>query len=123
MTASADAVSWARVAAGAAHDKLATDVVAFDVSDVLFITDVFLICSGGNPRQVAAIVDEIETRVKRAGAATARKEGEREGRWVLIDFVELVVHVQLAEERVVYDLERLWHDCPTIDLGDVESAS
>lgn len=123
MTASAEAVEWARVAASAAYDKKATDVVAFDVSDVLFITDIFVICSGSNPRQVGAIVDEIETRVKQAGAPSVRTEGQREGRWVLLDFVDLVVHVQLDDERLTYGLERLWHDRPQLDLSDNESAS
>ncbi len=123
MTATATATEWARIAAAAAHDKKATDVVAFDVSDVLYITDIFLICSGSNPRQVAAIVDEVEGRVKQAGAVSSRKEGGTEGRWVLIDFVDLVVHVQLDEERAAYGLERLWHDRPQIDLSDVETAS
>ena len=123
MTATATATEWARIAAAAAYDKKATDVVGFDVSDVLYITDIFLICSGSNPRQVAAIVDEIEARVKKAGAASSRKEGGGEGRWVLIDFVDLVVHVQLDEERAAYGLERLWHDRPQVDLSDVESAS
>ncbi|MFN8125582.1 MAG: ribosome silencing factor [Candidatus Nanopelagicales bacterium] len=104
------------MAAAAAADKKATDIVAFDVSDVLYITDVFLICSGSNSRQVAAIVDEVETRVKQAGAPAAHKEGEHEGRWVLIDFGDLVVHVQLEEERVNYGLERLWHDRPQVAL-------
>lgn len=121
MTASHDAITWARVAAEAAADKLATDIVAFDVSDVLVITDVFLICSGNNPRQVAAIVDEIATRVKVAGAPRCRIEGQQQARWVLLDFVDLVVHVQLVEERVVYDLERLWHDCPKLDLQLVQA--
>lgn len=116
MTATTDAAEWARIAAAAAADKKAGDIVAFDVSDVLFITDVFLICSGSNPRQVAAIVDEIEVRVKQAGAPSAHKEGADEGRWVLIDFGDLVVHVQLEEERVTYGLERLWHDRPQIAL-------
>jgi ribosome-associated protein len=122
VTATAEATAWARAAAAAASDKLAADVVAFDVSDVLYITDIFLICSGANARQVAAIVDEVEMRVKHAGAPEARMEGEREARWVLIDFGQLVVHVQLAEERVVYDLERLWHDCPQVDLTGVAPA-
>ena len=117
MTATPTAVELARVAAAAAADKKATDLVAFDVSDVLFITDVFLICSGGNPRQVAAIVDEVERQVKQAGGESPRIEGAGESRWVLVDFGDLVVHVQLEDERVVYDLERLWHDRPLVDLA------
>ena len=117
MTATPTAVELARVAAAAAVDKKATDLVAFDVSDVLFITNVFLICSGSNPRQVAAIVDEVERRVKQAGGESPRIEGAGESRWVLVDFGDLVVHVQLEDERVVYDLERLWHDRPLVDLA------
>lgn len=118
MTASTSAADWARIAAAAAADKKASDIVAFDVSEVLFITDVFLICSGSNPRQVAAIVDAVEAAVKQAGAPSSRKEGAAEGRWVLIDFGDLVVHVQLEEERAVYGLERLWHDRPQLDLAE-----
>jgi len=97
--------------------------VAFDVSDVLYITDIFVICSGSNPRQVAAIVDEIESRVKQAGAPASRKEGTTESRWVLIDFGDVVVHVQLDEERAVYGLERLWHDRRQIDVSDLAAES
>jgi len=116
MSAAEQAVQWAIVAAEAAADKLATDIVAFDVSDVLAITDVFVVCSARNPRQVAAIVDEVQLKVKQAGAASVRREGERENSWVLLDFVDVVVHVQLEETRSIYDLQRLWRDCPTIDL-------
>lgn len=124
MTATPTAVELARVAAAAAADKKATDLVAFDVSDVLYIADIFLICSGNNPRQVAAIVDEIEQRVKAAGGESPRIEGATESRWVLVDFGDLVVHVQLADERVVYDLERLWRDRPVVELEpDAESTA
>ena len=124
MTATPTAVELARVAAAAAADKKATDLVAFDVSDVLYIADIFLICSGSNPRQVAAIVDEIEQRVKAAGGESPRIEGATESRWVLVDFGDLVVHVQLADERVVYDLERLWRDRPVVGLEpDAESTA
>lgn len=116
MTASPEAVRTARMAAEAAADKLATDIVALDVSEQVVITDVFLLCSGGNERQVRAIVDAVEDRLREAGSKPVRREGEREGRWVLLDFADVVIHVQLAEERVHYALERLWKDCPQIDL-------
>lgn len=116
MTASARAAELATAAALAAADKLASDVVALDVSDQLVITDVFLLASAPNDRQVRAIVDAIEERLHGLGAKPVRREGEREGRWVLIDFGELVVHVQHAEEREYYALERLWRDCPALDL-------
>jgi len=104
----------ALVAASAAADKLATDVVLIDVSDRLVITDVFVIATGSNERQVEAIVDQVEEKLRAAGHKPLRREGRRDGRWVLLDYSEIVVHVQHAEERVFYALERLWKDCPII---------
>lgn len=105
-------------AAEAASDKLAEDIVAFDVSEQLFITDAFLICSAPNDRQVRAIIDAVEERLRGLGAKPARREGEREGRWVLLDYVDIIVHVQHSEERVFYSLERIWKDCPTVELPE-----
>jgi ribosome-associated protein len=105
-------------AAEAAADKLAEDIVAFDVSEQLVITDAFLICSAPNDRQVRSIVDAVEERLRAMGAKPARREGEREGRWVLLDYVDIIVHVQHAEERLFYSLERIWKDCPTVALPD-----
>ncbi|MGH3492140.1 MAG: ribosome silencing factor, partial [Sciscionella sp.] len=85
-------------------------------SEQLVITDAFLICSASNDRQVKAVVDEIEDRLREVGAKPVRREGERDGRWVLIDYGEIVVHVQHQEERTFYALERLWRDCPQIEL-------
>jgi ribosome-associated protein len=122
MTATDTAVELVHAAARAASDKLAEDILAFDVSDQLVITDAFLVCSAGSDRQVRSIVEEIEDRLRDAGAKPVRREGEREGRWVLLDYVEIVVHVQHTEERAFYALERLWRDCPTIPLpADVTS--
>ena len=105
-------------AAEAASDKLADDILAFDVSDQLFITDIFVLCSASNDRQVKAVVDEIEHRLKQLGERVVRREGEREGRWVLLDYAEIVVHVQHAEDRMFYSLERLWKDCPSVELPE-----
>lgn len=116
MTATPRALELVREAAAAASDKLATDIVAFDVSDQLVITDAFLLCSAANDRQVKSVVDEIEDRLRVLGAKPIRREGERDGRWVLIDYGDLVVHVQHTEERAFYALERLWRDCPVIEL-------
>ena len=116
MTATDRALELVHTAARAASDKLADDIVAFDVSDQLFITDAFLVCSASNDRQIRAIVDEIEDRLRAIGAKPVRREGERDGRWVLIDYADIVVHVQSEEERAYYALERLWRDCPTIGL-------
>ena len=120
MTATDHALELARRAARAAEDRLAENIVAFDVSDQLVITDVFLICSAKNDRQVRAIVDEVEEQLLAVGAKPVRREGQREGRWVLLDFADLIVHVQHEEERSFYGLERLWSDCPQIDLGAAE---
>lgn len=116
MTASADAVSLAIAAAEAASDKLAEDIVAIDVSEKLVITDVFVLCSAANERQVKSVVDAVEERLHGMGSKPLRREGEQEGRWVLLDFGDIVVHVQLAEERIHYAIERLWKDCPFIAL-------
>lgn len=116
MTASEHAVELIRAAAVAASDKLATDQLAFDVSEQLAITDAFLLASGGNDRQVRAIVEEVEDKLRELGAKPIRREGHRDGRWVLLDYGDVVIHVQHAEEREFYALERLWRDCPVIDL-------
>ena len=118
MTATARAVELAGIAAEAAAEKLATDIIAYDVSEQLVITDVFLLCSAANDRQVRAIVEEIEERLRKAGARPVRREGEREGRWVLLDYLDLVIHIQHAEERTYYALERLWKDCPRVPLPE-----
>ena len=116
MTATKRAVELIEIAAAAAADKLATAIVAYDVSDQLVITDAFLLCSAANDRQVRAIVDEIEAKLRLAGAKPVRREGEREGRWVLLDYIDIVVHVQHSDERSYYALEKLWKDCPVIPL-------
>ena len=116
MTATDHAVSLVHTAARAASDKLAQHIMAFDVSDQLAITDAFVLASATNDRQVKAIVDEIEDKLRDLGEKPIRREGERDGRWVLIDYGDVVVHVQHEEERQFYALERLWRDCPLIDL-------
>jgi ribosome-associated protein len=118
VTATEHALALTAAAAEAASDKLARDLVAFDVSDQLVITDVFLICSAANDRQVRAVVDAVEERLLAMGAKPVRREGQREGRWVLLDFVDIVVHVQHEEERVYYSLERIWRDCPAVSLPE-----
>lgn len=114
MTATDFARELAIVAAHAAADKIASDIVLLDVSDRLAITDVFVLATGTNERQVEAIVDEVELKLREKGVKAVRREGQRDGRWVLLDFAEIVVHVQHTEERAYYGLERLWRDCPVI---------
>ena len=118
MPASARATELGLAAAQAAADKLASDILLLDVSEQLVITDVFLLASAPSDRQVKAIVDDIEDQLRELGAKPIRREGEKEGRWVLLDFGDLVVHVQHQEERVFYALERLWKDCPVIPFVD-----
>lgn len=118
MTATDEARQNALVAAQAAADKLATDIVLIDVSERLAITDVFVVVTGNNERQVEAIVDEVEEKLRLRGVKPIRREGRRDGRWVLLDYGDVVVHVQHAEERVFYSLERLWKDCPAIPFVD-----
>ena len=123
MTASAESVRLVRDAAAAASDKLAVDVIAFDVSEQLAVADAFVLCSAPNERQVRSIVEAIEERLTADGVKPAHREGERENRWVLLDYLDVVIHVQHEEERAFYSLERLWSDCPTIPLDDVVEVS
>ena len=118
MTATDRAIELVRDAAEAASDKLADNIIAFDVSDQLIITDAFVLCSAPNDRQVRSIVDAVEERLRASGAKPVRREGERDGRWVLLDYGEIVVHVQHEEERLYYSLERIWRDCPVIPLPE-----
>ena len=122
MTATDTARDLALVAAQAAADKLATDIVLIDVSERLAITDVFVVATGNNERQVEAIVDAVEEKLRLAGVKPIRREGQRDGRWVLLDYGDIVVHVQHSEERIFYSLERLWKDCPFIPFTDAAGA-
>ena len=116
MTASERAVALTRAAAVAAEDKKAEHLVALDVSEKMPLADIFLIASGQNERQVAAIADAIEEALDRDGAKALRREGVREGRWALLDFNDVIVHVMHQEDRAYYELERLWKDCPVVSL-------
>lgn len=121
MSASTDAIELAALAARAAVAKKALDPVAFDVSERLAITDLFLIITATNERQVGAVVDGIEEELLKIDRKPVRREGDREKRWVLLDYLDMVVHVQHSEERTLYALEKLWKDCPRVDLGDLEA--
>ena len=117
MTASDRARELLSVAALAADSKQGEDLVALDVSGPLPLTDVFLLVSGRNERNVQAIASEVEDKLLEIGAKALRREGRAEGRWVLLDFGDLVVHVFHEEDRMYYSLERLWKDCPGIPLN------
>lgn len=117
MSAPEESIDLARIAGQAAADKLANEVIALDVSEQVVITDIFLVCSGDSERQVSAIVDGVEeSLLKERRRKPLRREGERDARWVLLDYGDIVVHVQHAEDRAFYALERLWRDAPVIDL-------
>lgn len=116
MTASDRAVELVLAAADAAADLKAQEIIALDVSDQLVITDAFLVASGDNERQVRAITEAVEEALHKLGAKPVRREGVSESRWILLDFNDIVLHVQHAEDRQFYALERLWKDCPVIEL-------
>ena len=114
MPASKSVTELTQVAARAAADKFGTELIAIDLSDQMVLSEVFLIITGANVRQVDAIADEVEEKLRILGEKPARREGTDE--WVLLDYSDLVVHIQSAELRRYYMLDRLWNDCPTIDL-------
>ena len=116
MAATERAVELTIAAARAAAEKKAEEIIAIDVSERLALTDVFLVLSGSNDRQVRAIVDAVEEAMARAGAKRRMREGFEEAHWVLLDYDEIMIHVQQDEDREYYALERLWKDCPVIPL-------
>jgi ribosome-associated protein len=116
VSATPRSIELAEAAVSAAADKLATDLRIVDVSEQLAITDCFVLAAAPNERQVKAVTDAVQERLLSMGAKPVRREGEREGRWVLLDFLDIVVHVQHSEERAFYSLERLWKDCPMLPL-------
>ncbi len=117
MAASEESLEWARTAARAAAELKPTTIAAIDVSERLVLTEVFLVVSGSSDRQVRSLVDAIDEALLKAGVRRKRREGFDEGHWVLVDYGDLVVHVQQDEDREFYALERLWADCPSIGLS------
>ena len=106
------------VAARAAADRQAEDIVILDVHELIVITDLFVICTGTSDRQVKTVVEEVEKALRALGQKPVRREGEQEARWVLLDYVDVVVHVFAEEEREYYDLERLWRDAPRVGWAE-----
>ena len=121
MTISKRTQEITQIAAHAAIDKIAVDVVALDLSEQLVLSEVFLIVTGQNEAQVDSIADEVERKLAAAGDKPIRREHGAE--WILLDYSDLVVHVQSAELRKYYMLDRLWNDCPTIELEAVKEAA
>ena len=117
VAASEETLEWARIAAQASAELKATTIAAIDVSERLVLTEVFLVVSGSSDRQVRSLVDAIDEALLKAGVRRKRREGFDEGHWVLVDYGDLVVHVQQDEDRDFYALERLWADCPSIGLS------
>ena len=120
MTAPQISIDRAKVAAKAADEKLGKNIAVIDVSGVMAITDVFVIVSADNERQVAAIVQEVEDDLTEQGVEPKRREGNRENRWVLLDYGNFVVHIQRDAEREFYGLDRLYADCPAIEVEGLE---
>ena len=118
MPASKSVTELTQVAARAIADKFGTEMIAIDLSDQMVLSGVFLIATGANIRQVDAIADEVEEKLRLIGEKPARREGTDE--WILLDYSDLVVHIQSAELRRYYMLDRLWNDCPTIELDVVK---
>ena len=115
---------WARSAARAAESKGGENTIVLEVGQVLAITDAFVITSGSNHRQVAAIVEEVESQLKEsAGISPLRTEGLQHAEWVLLDYGDFVLHAFLDETRTYYDLERLWSDAPRIEWEDSSARS
>ena len=117
MPASKSVVKLTQVAARAIAEKLGTDMIALDLSEQLVLSEVFLIATGGNVRQVDSIADFVEEKLREIGEKPARREGTEE--WVLLDYSDLVVHIQSTTLRNYYMLDRLWNDCPRIELDVV----
>jgi len=123
VTASANAIKLTNIAANAAADKLGENIVALDVTELMPLTDVFLLASGRNERQVVSIADEIEEKMLEAGHKMLRREGKTQARWILLDFGDVVCHVMHEEDRMYYSLERLWKDSPVVKLEIAENNS
>ena len=121
MSITDEARRMAETAALAADEKLATNIAAIDVSDVLAITEVFVLASADTERQVASIVEEVEDELTKQGFEPKRREGNRENRWVLLDYGPIVVHVQRNDQREFYGLDRLYQDCPLLDIPGIDT--
>jgi ribosome-associated protein len=117
MPASKSVIDLTQIAARAIAEKLGTDMIALDLSDQMVLSEVFLIATGGNVRQVDSIADFVEEKLREIGEKPARREGTEE--WVLLDYSDLVVHIQSTTLRNYYMLDRLWNDCPRLELDVV----
>ena len=119
----ADGREIAVTAARAAAAKQAADVTILDVHGLIVITDYFVIASGETDRQVKTILEEVERAVRDLGEKPVRREGDADSGWVLLDYIDVVVHVFAQQEREYYDLERLWRDAPRLGWNGSEQAA
>lgn len=122
MTASSDAINHAGIAARAATERHAEDVIVLDVTSRQPLADCFVLVTGDNERMVKSIAEEVEDKLGEAGVKPALREGHRDNRWVLLDYGTIIVHVQRRDEREFYALDRLYRDCPTVEVEGVEQA-
>jgi ribosome-associated protein len=111
------------VAARAASDKQADDIVVLDVHELIVITDFFVICSARSQRQLKTVLEAVEDEARTLGVRPVRREGEAEAGWLLLDYVDVVVHVFGTDERAYYDLERLWRDAPRLQWQEGRAAA
>jgi len=109
-----------QIAAAAAIEKVGSDLLAIDLSEQMLLSEVFLLISGGNERQIDAIADEVERQLSLLGEKPTRRESSEN--WILLDYQDLVVHVQTQQARQYYSLDRLWNDCPSIKLDALTAA-
>jgi ribosome-associated protein len=117
-----DSREVAVAAARTASAKQASRVVILDVRELIVITDYFVIASGSSDRQVKTILEEVDKALRLLGVRPVRTEGEPEAGWVLLDYIDAVVHVFAEEEREYYDLERLWRDAPRVSWEGSDAA-
>jgi ribosome-associated protein len=108
-----------KIAVKAVDDKKGIDIVALDISGVATFADYFLLCSGDSSRQIQAIADEVEQRLAANGQRPAHVEGYSNAEWILLDYLDLVIHVFSKQARAYYDLERLWRDAKTLDVPEL----
>jgi ribosome-associated protein len=115
MAVGSRTIELTKIAAAALADKLGDEIVAIDLSEQLVLNQVFLLVTGSNEPQLQALSEEVQRKLAEAGEKPVRKEGS--GAWILLDYTDLVVHIQSTELRNYYMLDRLWNDCPKIELG------
>ena len=119
MAVGSRTIELTKIAAAALADKLGDEIVAIDLSEQLVLNQVFLLVTGSNEPQLQALSDEVQRKLAQAGEKPVRKEGS--GSWILLDYTDLVVHIQSTELRNYYMLDRLWNDCPKIELDLVKA--